>query len=153
MARWPLAGFGMGFALLVAVAAAGCGRSGPQTIPISGRVTYKGQPLTQGEVRYVPDDPGARQARGTLDSSGKFRLTTFALNDGAMPGGYRIAIISLEPHAGEPGRDESQAAAPPRAIPARKSRIPQRYASADTSGLTDKVDDNHPGYREYALVD
>lgn len=129
----------------------GCGRSGPHTIPISGRVTYQGKPVSTGEVRYVPQDGSARQARGTLDSNGEFRLTTYALNDGALPGDYQIAVISLEPHVGEPGRDESQAAAAPRAIPARKSRVPERYGKAETSGLSDHVDDDHPGYREFKL--
>jgi hypothetical protein len=152
MQRPVLAAAGAGFALLAA-GLLGCGRSGPHTIPISGKVLYRGQPLTQGEVRYVPLAGGARQARGTLDSNGEFQLTTFALNDGALPGSYRIAVISLEPHTGEPGRDESQQAAAPRTIPARKSRVPERYASAETSGLTDNVDDNHPGYREYSLAD
>ena len=38
--------------LLTTVMVAGCGPSGPTTIPIRGEVIYKGQPMKEGTVVY-----------------------------------------------------------------------------------------------------
>src|SRR6516164_8831509 len=52
----------------------GCGSSGgtPVTlIPVKGKVTYKGQPLTKGVVEFEPEGYG-RPAKGQLQSDGTF---------------------------------------------------------------------------------
>ena len=48
---------------IVAVLVAGCGgSSGPRTIPASGKITYKGEPLDAGTVTFSPIDPKAAVA-------------------------------------------------------------------------------------------
>jgi hypothetical protein len=42
-------------ALGVILISAGCGSSGPPRYPISGKVTYGGQPVVAGSVMLVPD--------------------------------------------------------------------------------------------------
>jgi hypothetical protein len=73
----------------------GCGsREGPYvgtTVPVKGKVTYKGKPLTQGEIVFEPDSAG-REAHGNIQSDGTFELTTFNPGDGAVPGTHRIAV-------------------------------------------------------------
>lgn len=43
--------------LLAWPAALGCGPSGPVTYPVSGTVTFNGEPLPDGYVTLVPEDP------------------------------------------------------------------------------------------------
>ena len=133
----------------------GCSQSGlPGTVPIRGAVTYQGKPLKFGEVLYNPVDKSGRRARGVIQPDGSFRLTTLEKNDGALPGEYRITILALAPHPGEPGRtEESEGRA---AFAQRIERgyvIPERYIDPEESGLSDVVDDQHSGYKELILED
>ena len=73
----------------------GCGSDSGQltgtTIPVKGKVTFKGKPLTQGEIVFEPDSAG-REAHGPIKSDGSFELTTFKQGDGAVPGTHRVAV-------------------------------------------------------------
>jgi hypothetical protein len=48
-ARWAAA-------LMSLVLAAGCGESGPQKYALSGKVTYGGQPISYGDIRFEPKE-------------------------------------------------------------------------------------------------
>lgn len=61
---------------------------------------------------------------GRLDSEGRFKLTSFEPEDGAVVGHHRIAIMSHEPL---PGSDKV------------KWHAPKKYASYSSSGLTQEV--------------
>ena len=62
--------------------AAGCGGpSRPETVPVSGRVTYQGKPVPMGQIMFYPDQ--GRPATGAIDADGNYRLTTFTTADGA----------------------------------------------------------------------
>jgi hypothetical protein len=78
----------------------GCGAKGagkmPDLIPVKGKVTFKGQPLTIGTVRFEPDDFG-RPASGKLQSDGTFVLTTLTEGDGVVAGHHRVAITGIDP--------------------------------------------------------
>ena len=133
----------------------GCKKSGlPGTIPIEGKVLYKGSPLGFGEVLYNPVEKTGRRARGIIQADGTFQLTTLEKNDGVLPGEYRISILALAPHPGEPTRTEASESR--EQIVQRIKRgyvIPERYVDPETSGLTDTVDDQHSGYKEIVLED
>jgi len=137
-----------GLALLGLALIAGCGK-GLGAVPIEGKVTYQGQPLTDGMVLYTPVDPKGRLARGALKPDGTFTLSTNA-EDGAMPGKYKIVIEALVPHPGEPGRGDTPSDAPPPQIE-RPSRIPEKYTRAEETPLQDTVDSSHPGYKEWTI--
>jgi len=51
---------------------AGCGGSG--IVTVSGTLTYKGKPVTNAFINFVPAD-GGRPSMGETDASGKFTLT------------------------------------------------------------------------------
>jgi hypothetical protein len=74
----------------------GCGAKGagssPTLIPVKGKVTFKGQPLTTGTVRFEPEDYG-RPATGALQSDGTFVLSTLTEGDGVVAGHHRVSII------------------------------------------------------------
>lgn len=82
--------------LLALLASGGCGGgdSGPpvgQTVAIKGKITYMGQPLSQGTIQFEPEDSG-REANGNIQPDGTFSLTTFREGDGAIPGTHRVAV-------------------------------------------------------------
>lgn len=100
----------------------GCGSSSgtPVTlIPVKGKVTYKGQPVTKGVIQFEPDGYG-RPARGQLQSDGTFELTTLKPGDGVVAGEHRISFRDF---------DKSLA----------KDRALKKYESPNTSRLTAEV--------------
>jgi len=114
----------------------GCsGSSGPATAPVSGLVTYKGQPLADADVSFAPEG-GGRVATGRTDASGRFTLGTFSIDDGAIVGKHRVSIVALGPdRPAKPGEGSGMPGETVRGEP----RIPAKYFSPDTSGLVQEV--------------
>ena len=104
-------------ALAGLTALVGCGDGRPPRVPVSGRVTIDGQPVTKGFVQIIPKD--ARAAQAPLDAEGRFRLETFDPEDGCVVGKHQVAVISNEP------------------LSTTKIRwlVPQKYRRPETSGL------------------
>lgn len=96
----------------------GCGDGRPRRVPVSGRVTIDGQPLTKGVVRLIPEN--ARPATGEVDSEGRYTLTTFEPGDGVIPGPCKVAVIASEMISNN----------------AQRWHAPKLYADAERSGLT-----------------
>ena len=140
------------FLACLAVLSCGCGSGVEQGISIKGKVTYNGEPLQVGTVRYEPvDRDKGRAALGSIQSDGTFAINTSANVHGVLPGEYRIAVTSFEGEVGAqgpPGSGKSSAVKGP-----GKSLIPQHYSRGATSGLTDTVDENHSGTKDIALDD
>jgi len=87
-------------ALLFLPLGAGFGCDAPEagaklstTVPVSGKVTYKGKPLTHGTVAFEPD--AGREAHGEIGPDGGYTLTTFKKDDGAVAGVHRVSISGL----------------------------------------------------------
>jgi len=112
-------------AALLLGACSGCGGSGslPTLIPVKGKVTYKGQPLTKGTVRFEPDGYG-RMATGDLQADGTFVLTTYQTGDGVVAGQHKVFITGTGSNP-------------------RKELVPQKYTTADGSKLTADVNPDH----------
>lgn len=115
----------------------GCGGGGqgvagrPTTAPVSGTVLYNQEPIEGATVTFVPQGH-SHAAVGLTDSSGEFRLQTFSRDDGAVPGEFKVTVrkVELPSGAAEPppdGEDGPQWE--------ERSLLPERYASAETSGL------------------
>ena len=62
--------------------------------PVSGNVTYNGQPLEKGTISFVPDGKGAG-ASGTVEK-GVYKLSTGGEADGALPGKYKVTVMAKE---------------------------------------------------------
>jgi len=108
-----------------------------KTVPVVGRVTLNGQPLTLGHVRFVADDKKGTTCRfepgGEIDADGNFKMYTHK-QEGVPPGWYKVAITSVEPID------------PHDVYAARKWFINQKYASEQTSELELEVVENpQPG--------
>ena len=82
--------------------AAGCGR--PKTYPVSGSVYVAGKPAAGAIVVLHPaaTGPEAKRATGRVADDGTFKLGTYDLDDGALPGEYAVAIawFSERPESG-----------------------------------------------------
>ncbi len=126
----------------------------PDMVPIRGEVVYNGKPLAEGNVVYLPATPGqGRQATGAIQPDGSFVMTTLKKGDGVMHGDYRIVVYAYEPHPGEPTSREQHEALAKSGENERGFLIPEKYTNPATSGLTDKVDQSHPGVKRIELND
>ena len=75
----------------------GCSSSEPAPVPVKGMVkTKKGQPCDNALVVLHPtakDRLNDAKPVATTNAEGKFVLTTFALDDGALPGDYSVTVV------------------------------------------------------------
>jgi hypothetical protein len=129
----------------VAVVAAGlmtlgCGRDGPETHPVSGRVVLTGGDAGQLAGHHVEavleSDPAVR-ASGVIGPDGTFALETLdagAVRKGARAGRYRARVVPAEEN--EDGKK------------LRKPPVAARHLKFETSGLSFSV----PATEEVKLV-
>ena len=81
----------------------GCGKKLPPMAPVSGKVTVNGQPLTAGNVSFIPDVKIDKSAKGqkdtapaglsasTVGSDGTYKIITGG-KDGAPLGKYKVTV-------------------------------------------------------------
>lgn len=88
----------------------GCGGDGPQTVPVSGTVTFAGgAPPAAGTLNFAPleveEGLPRRPGRADFDTTGAFEVSSFGTNDGLVPGRYRVRIEcwKVPPVDGKPG--------------------------------------------------
>ncbi len=135
------------------VLALGCqkGSDRPTTYSVTGTVTQAGAPLEGASVVFVATGDG-QAASGTTDASGKYSLSTFGGDDGAVAGQYGVKIIKMEGGAapvGGGGEDSQESdayeaamqGAPPEADGTEepKNLLPEKYADVSTSGFSETV--------------
>jgi len=95
----------------------------PSLVPVKGKVTYKGQPMTRGVVLFEPDGYG-RKASGQIQSDGTFVLTTDQEGDGVVAGFHQVSISAT---GSRPG----------------KELVPKKYTQRNSSKLEAHVDAEH----------
>lgn len=126
------------FLSLAILKLAGCGSNLPPVVPVSGVVTLDGQPLADAAIAFMPVD-GGRFGYGSTNEKGEFQIGTFTDSDGALVGVHRISITLqdiISPAAmGRTPEEEEEMDRRGESIWVFKSRIPEKYASPDTSGL------------------
>lgn len=107
----------------------GCGPTGPKVFPISGTVTYNGQPVPDGSIVLL--------APGEVDESGQITAGKFAFS--AKAGQKRVKIMASRPD----GPVDPQMGVAP-----LKQYIPAKYSSEQTE-LTIEV--TEAGKNEFPL--
>jgi hypothetical protein len=72
------------------LAVAGCGDGRPARVAVSGKVIIDGEPVTRGNIKFVPEH--GRPSFGQIGPDGSFTLTCYDGNDGALPGKHRVQV-------------------------------------------------------------
>jgi major membrane immunogen (membrane-anchored lipoprotein) len=134
---------------LIVMASCGTDDGLGKRYPVSGTVTYNGNPLEKGTISFVSEDlKNNLGASGTI-TNGSYTLSTGGNDDGAQAGKYKVTITSKEDFAAkaqadfqkESGKDNPKI--PPqfvaKAEAAAKSLIPAGYGDPRTTTLTTEV--------------
>lgn len=127
----------------------GCGGETPvKTIPVSGTVVYKGQPVEGATVSFWAEK-APRAASGITNEKGEFKLSMFKLNDGAMPGPNKVTIVKEPPREATPAPagnmldDPAKMAQMAQQMSQKKTTekplIPAKYANQSTTPLVENI--------------
>ena len=124
--------------LLLLPPAVGCGRKGPQPVPVEGTITFGGGSWPKpGTLRFTLDMAGtdmpACPATAIFDTDGKVTVTTFKTGDGLIPGKYKVTVQCW------------QVAPQPENPMAARSYVPARYQNAATSDLAVNITSGQSG--------
>jgi hypothetical protein len=130
-----------------AIGCSGGAQGRPKVVPVTGAVAYNGKAIEGATVSFwVEGSP--RAATGTTDEKGEFQLSTFAINDGCVPGAATITVAKEEVKA---GGIAGASATPPDAIALAKLAaemaaqkpekpiIPLKYSSVTQTPLKETV--------------
>ncbi len=133
----PRFAFALYFAMALTIV--GCGGSDPNKPglgKVSGKVTYKGQPLTAGTITFTPEagkgGSTGQVATGQIGSDGSYSLTTFDTDDGAILGQHVITVQTSGVDGMTLGKPKADGTIDYK-LP--KSLVPEKYAKADKSPL------------------
>ena len=112
-----------------------------------------GKPVEGVKVMFHPIDGGARFSYGVTDVDGKFRLSTFGMNDGALIGRHKVAVIKVDTstqqtfdpkelsETGYGGKGYQDMMGIGKTKPVKtKHLIPEKYADRETSGIEVEVE-------------
>lgn len=128
--------------LLVVVAGCSSGSDRVPVFPVRGQVFYQSKPAVGAVVILNPQDASLEgklpmNPNGKVEADGSFRITTYAANDGAPAGEYKVTILWPPRESGDSGED------------AGGDRFNGRYANPATSRITASVqagDNSLPRY-------
>lgn len=132
----------LSLALITCVAALGCtggepADDRPERTPVSGIVTYNGEPVEGALVTFTPTELTGSGANGRTDADGRFEMGTYEATDGVRPGSYQVSItkvpvtIADQPSEDDPNYDPNASTeAEPQNV------LPAKYADWSTSGFT-----------------
>jgi hypothetical protein len=137
MPTWSVR-IGLYVGLMFTLAAAGCGQSGPEIAPVSGRVTLDGQPVFEAEVLFQPDDMKS-PSYGFTDKEGRYELGYKRGVKGALIGWHTISIQMDTEVLGQNGK-----------LMRRPQLIPRRYY--EQSELRREVKSGEENEFDFALT-
>ena len=132
-----------GFVFLV-----GCGDSTMPVYPVSGKITFaNGKPVVGVGLRVESLDTKGKAKRitshGMTDAEGRYTLTTFKLDDGAVAGRHEVALDNpvdfVKSNKAKRDPDDLDTIPKPRFV------IADRYAEFTMSGLNLEVAPNKDG--------
>jgi hypothetical protein len=129
---------------IAVVSIVGCSSS-ESFVPVSGKVTLNGNPLSHATVSFQPFAKAGSIEAGEgstakTNEKGEFTLSSSTGKRGALVGKHRVSISALDPQIGE------HDARPPRGGWPRADKVPSRYNAKTEltydvpSGGTNKAD-------------
>jgi len=114
---------------------------------VSGKVTYKGEPVPKGTVNFLPTKPPPPEGRAATGEikDGYYSLSTTGNNDGALSGDYNVAIVAVDVDlssqlAKTQGKPRVGSKDYQDAVKSSKNLVPTKYGLGETSGLKATVD-------------
>ena len=123
---------------LLASVLTGCS-SKNKPVDVEGIVLLDNEPVPDATVLFIPEGGTGQPAHGMTDENGKFQLSTFKENDGALPGAYKVTVTKSvpppQPPDAEPG-DSRSIVAHFKAIKQHKQEkppLPAMYANEKTT--------------------
>ena len=121
--RWAL-----GYLAVLLLFTAGCGER-VKLGRVSGKITYKGQPVPTGTITFLPTSTGPPASAG-IRPDGTYTLETVDIGTGAVVGKHTVMITALQ---------DSPAVGAEERTPLPPPIIPVKYGNTSTSGLTADV--------------
>jgi hypothetical protein len=118
------------------LALAGCG-AGDGKRAVTGTVTWKGQPLATGMIRFLPQDRTVSTETVAVITQGSYAVPK---DKGLLPGVYSVSVSSPDPKSGQ---------GPPDAPPGERGgypaseRIPAKYNTQTTLTFEVKANDEN----------
>jgi hypothetical protein len=117
--------------LAIALLTCGCSAGPEPTYPVQGVVTVDDVPLEGGSILFEPVEPvpggSYYSARGTIDATGRYELSTFGEHDGAVAGKHYVMVFE----------QEKQLSDDPNLV--RYTLIPEAYHTPQTTPLVVEV--------------
>jgi hypothetical protein len=114
----------MGIGAVLVWVFAGCGKSdGVPRVRVSGVVSFQGQPVADGQIRFVPKPGNAVPLTIVTISDGRYDTASIG---GVPVGQHRVEIQSFDPKTPAPKLPGD---------PQRKQLLPAKYNSASTLEL------------------
>jgi hypothetical protein len=125
-----------------AIAAIGCSRSGPQSVTVTGDVVYRGKPVEDASILFVPVKN--RTAVGRTDDQGRFTLKAFVANDGSESDEQVICVAKM---IDDPRAKKSNP------VHRKMSILPHRYSTPVQSPLRATVTSHGTNEFHFELTD
>lgn len=114
---------------MVVIGTVGCGGpSGPKLYPVTGTVTWEGEPLPEGDISLIPIGSGGSAGGKIID--GKFSVKT-------DPGKKRVEIFAMRDVPGKFREDN-----PGEKTPVREAYLPPIYNKKSTLEIEVFADNN-----------
>jgi hypothetical protein len=113
-----------GLALLVSLALTGCNDGRPARVPVAGKVTIDGKPLTLGSIQFLPQSGQGRSSAAMIQPDGSFTVCTYDESDGCPMGSYDVIVVATEE------LNDVQV----------RHNVPKKYGDRRTSGIKKTVD-------------
>jgi hypothetical protein len=135
--RFNLAPLRLGVSFLLSCSLIGMLGCGGKTAPVKGQMKLKDGGDVSQLARYIVQfepEGGRTSGTGEIQPDGTFQITTFAPNDGALPGKHRVAVSP--PQSPDPDK------------PPPKPAIARKYFDFSTSGLSVEI---KPGKNDVVL--
>lgn len=136
----------------------GCGGTDdgnrPARVKTSGTVTHNGELVEGATVLFSPAEGQGHAATGLTDADGRFQLTTFQAEDGAVPGSYKVCVSKFDMSTANPDLEDDLALEmqpDSDQIVGPTPLLPEEYSEIDSTPLTEEVTSGTPNEFEFKL--
>jgi len=121
----------------------GCGGEGRELAPITGKVLFKGKPLSFGGIMF--QSSSGQPATAVIQPDGSFEMKTHGEGTGAVVGHNKVRITCNATQ--DPNRKSASAGGE---MALGRQLIPKRYSSFRTSKLEVDI---QPGHNDQLLFE